>query len=252
MPGQPTSDAAFDLHRVCQHGIQFTYGIDLYLPGSGRQPPDSEPPPRFQRIQVAHPPPDRASNVGRRAWYDGIYVDPDPTDNQATLESALGGGDWRGQDLFYLPDLFSLYQEGIASLGVPAENTIVLDKQLTIPFVHTLAAPAGEAQAARPEMFMALGPPLPQDRLGFLSVPYPQASPGQVEVNYKATLTCRWKTGPELEVGDWIAVSFDQFTPPERSSADYIAQIRACTEDPCQILVMTADPLLVQQSTSQQ
>lgn len=29
MPGQPTSDAAFDLHRVCLHGIQFTYGISF-------------------------------------------------------------------------------------------------------------------------------------------------------------------------------------------------------------------------------
>jgi hypothetical protein len=248
MPGQPTSDAAFDLHRVCQHGIQFTYGIDLYLPGSGRKPPDSEPPPRFQQITVARPPPARASGGG--AWCDGIYIGP--THDDLTLRKALETGrDWKGQDLFYLPDLFSLYWEGIASLGVPADDTIILDKQLTIPFVHTLAPPAGEAQAARPEMFMAIGPPPQQARLGFLSVPYPQPDPGQVEVNYKATLTCRWKTGPELKVGNWIAVSFDQFTPPERSSADYIAQIRACTEDPCQILVMTADSSLGQQSTSQ-
>jgi hypothetical protein len=235
MPGQPTSDAALDLHRVCQHGVQFTYGIDLYLPGSGRQPPATTPAPRFQRIQVAHPPPERASNVGGRAWYDSIYVDL--KDDQATLESALRDGSWRWQDRFYLPDLFSLYQEGIASLGVPADDTIILDKQFTIPFVHTLAAPDGQAPAARPEMFMALGPPLPKDRLGFLSVPYPQASPGQVEVNYKTKLTCQWKGSPLPQPEDdkkkWIAISFDQFTPPERSSADYLAQIQDCTVETC-------------------
>jgi hypothetical protein len=228
MPGQPTSDAAFDLHRVCLHGIQFTYGIDLYLPGSGRKPPETTPAPRFQQITVASPPPARASNGG--AWCDHIYIDP--TDD-VTLWSALETGDWKGQDLFYLPGLFSLYQEGIPSLGVPADNTIILDKQLTIPFVHTLAAPAGQGPAASPEMFMAIGPPLHQDRLGFLSVPYPQPDPGQVEVNYKTTLTCQWKTGPALEEGAWIAVSFERFTPPERSSADYLAQVQRCTPSTC-------------------
>jgi hypothetical protein len=228
MPGQPTSDAAFDLHRVCLHGIQFTYGIDLYLPGYGRKPPEKEPPPRFQRIQVSRPPPARASNGG--AWFDCIYVGP--KDDQ-TLKAALDTGAWKQQDLFYLPDLFSLYQEGIASLGEPPANAIILDKLLTIPFVHALAAPDGPAPAARPEMFMAIGPPSSKDRLGFLAVPYPQPPPGQVEVNFKATLTCKWKASPvpleEDEEKNWIAISFDQFTPPERSSADYLARIQDCT-----------------------
>ena len=233
MPGQSTSDAALELHRVCLHGVQFTFGIDLYLPGSGRKPPDTTPAPRFQRIQVAHPPPQRTSTVGGRAWQDGIYIDP--ADDEAILdESALEDGRWKRQDRFYLPDLFSLYQEGIASLGVPPADTVILDKQLTIPFVHTLAAQVGQAPAARPEMFIAIGPPPLQDRLGFLSVPYPQPMPGQVEVNYKATLTCQWKGGflPELE-HEWIAISFDQFTPPERSSADYLAQVQRCTLSTC-------------------
>jgi hypothetical protein len=233
MPGQPTSDAAFDLHRICLHGIQFTYGIDLYLPGYGRKPPETTPPSRFQRIQVSRPPPARASNGG--AWSDNIYVDP--TDDDLTLEAALATGAWKRQDLFYLPDLFSLYQEGIASLGEPPANTIILDKLLTIPFVHTLAAPDGPAPAARPEMFMAIGPPSSEDRLGFLSVPYPQPPPGQVEVNFKATLTCEWKASPvpleEDEEKNWIAISFEQFTPPERSSADYLARIQDCTVQTC-------------------
>jgi hypothetical protein len=234
MPGQPTSDAAFDLHRVCLHGIQFTYGIDLYLPGYGRKPPETAPPSRFQRIQVSRPPPARASNGG--AWSDNIYVDA--KNDRLTLKEALATGAWKRQDLFYLPDLFSLYQEGIASLGEPPANTIILDKLLTIPFVHTLAAPDGPAPAARPEMFMAIGPPSSEDRLGFLSVPYPQPPPGQVEVNFKATLTGQWKADPvpkidEDEEKNWIAISFDQFTPPERSSADYLAQIQACTVETC-------------------
>jgi hypothetical protein len=249
MPGQPTSDAAFDLHRVCQHGIQFTYGIDLYLPGSGRKPPDSEPPPRFQQITVARPPPDRASDGGK--WDDQIYIDP--ADDRLTLRKGLQTGGWKQQDLFYLPGLFSLYQEGIPSLGVPAGNTIILDKQVTIPFVHTLAEPDGQAPATRPEMFMAIGPPPLHNRLGILSVPYPQSDPGQVEVNYKATLTCQWKTGidPALEPGDWIAVSFEQFDPPERSSADYLAQLQDCNEETCVLPLLVAASSLGQQSTSQ-
>jgi hypothetical protein len=236
MPGQATSDAALDLHRVCLHGIQFTYAIDLYLRRYDRQPPTTEPPPRFQRIQVARRPPDRASSVVGRAWYDSIYTDPN--DDKATLEVALGDGSWKRQDRFYLPDLFSLYQEGIASLGVPAADTIILDKQLTIPFVHSLAAPEGEAPAVQPGMFMAIGPPSSRDRLGFLSVPYPQPDPGQYEVNFKGTFTCQWKPGldPELREDEWVAISFDQFTPPERSSADYLAQIQACTERTCVLL----------------
>ena len=234
MPGQPTSDAAFDLHRVCLHGIQFTYGIDLYLPGSGRKPPDTAPQSRFQRIQVSRPPPPRASNGG--AWSDNVYVDP--TNDNLTLTAALATEAWKQQDLFYLPGLFSLYQGGIASLGEPPANTIILDKLLTIPFVHTLAAPDGPAPAARPEMFMAIGPPSSKDRLGFLSVPYPQPPPGQVEVNFKATLTCQWKADPVQKIEkdeekNWIAISFDQFTPPERSSADYLARIQACTVATC-------------------
>ena len=54
-----------------------------------------------------------------------------------------------------------------------------------------------------------------------------------MEVNYKTTLTCQWRTGPTLKEGDWIAISFDQFTPPERSSADYLAQIQDCTVRTC-------------------
>jgi hypothetical protein len=100
-----------------------------------------------------------------------------------------------------------------------------------------LAAPDGPAPAARPEMFMAIGPPSSEDRLGFLSVPYPQPPPGQVEVNFKATLICEWKASPvpleEDEEKNWIAISFDQFTPPERSSADYLAQLQACTVETC-------------------
>jgi hypothetical protein len=231
MPGQATSNAVFDLLRVCLHGIQFTYGIDLYLPGYGRKPPEKEPPPRFQRIQVSHPPPARASNSGAPAWDEDIYVGPEV--DALTLKAARAGGSWKPHDRFYLPDLFSLYQEGIASLGVPAQDTIILDKLLTIPFVHSLAD--GQSPAAASAMFMAIGPPSSKDRHGILSVPYPQPSPGQVEVNYKATLTCQWKTDlpRKLEKDEWIAISFDQFTPPERSSADYLAQLQACTVETC-------------------
>ena len=67
--------------------------------------------------------------------------------------------------------------------------------------------------------------------------PYPQPPPGQVEVNFKATLICEWKASPvpleEDEEKNWIAISFDQFTPPERASADYLAQLQACTVETC-------------------
>jgi hypothetical protein len=65
----------------------------------------------------------------------------------------------------------------------------------------------------------------------------PQPPPGRVEVNFKATLICEWKGSPvpleEDEEKNWIAISFDQFTPPDRSSADYLAQIQDCTVQTC-------------------
>ncbi len=66
------------------------------------------------------------------------------------------------------------------------------------------------------------------DQRGFLSVSYPQPHIGDdgvtpVGVAYFEQYTLHWAR--QLPPGAWVAISFDRFWPPERDSADYIAQV---------------------------
>jgi hypothetical protein len=247
MTAQATSDAILDVRFICRHGIEFDRAIEPYLPsaepylpGYDRRAPTTVLPPRFEQIQVASPPPKRAARGAKLAWQYGIYLadggEFDPDKDAELLRQGIH------------------HLEGIPSLDVPDPENIILDKLLTVPFVHDVAAPAGQAQAAQsgggPAMLVTLGRQSPQDPPGFLSVPYPQPSRGQIEVNFRQTFICKWKEKTKHNFGleiqnqatnnPWVAVSFDQFWPPERSSADFITQVQPCEDESCPVRKATA------------
>jgi hypothetical protein len=188
---------------------------------------------------VASPPPKRAGDL-KLDWNEGIYL------NDGSEFNPDKDGELLRQDIHHL--------EGIPSLDVPAPDTIILDKLLTVPFVHEVAAPSGQAQAAQsgggPAMLVTLERRSTQDPPGFLSVPYPQPSRGQIEVNFRQTFICKWTLKTKNNFGiavqnpdtmnPWVAISFDQFWPPERSSADFIAQVQACEDQSCPVRKATA------------
>lgn len=194
-----SSDALIDVLRIGRNGIRLKFGVRVAtLPQGGSQKPLHA---IYRRIQAASPPPTRDG----RPWEVGIRVKGGTEDGQP-LRVAGGDDSWRRHGVFHL--------EGIPSLDQPTPDTIVLDRWLAVPGVQ-----------AHPTTFAFTNE---VDQRGFLSVSYPQPPVGdagvtQVGVAYFEQYSLHW-TG-ELSPGAWVAISFDRFWPPERYSADYIAQV---------------------------
>ena len=192
-------DAVFDFLQVCRNGIRLKFGVRV--PTHPQGPPEKRLRAIYRRIQAAAPPPTRDG----RPWELGIRV-KDGTEDGQPLRVADGDDSWKRRGVFHL--------EGIPSLDQPTPNTIVLDRWLAVPAVE-----------AHPTTFAFTNE---VDQRGFLSVSYPQPPIGdagvtQVGVAYFEQYTFDWTR--ELSPGAWVAISFERFWPPERDSADYIAQV---------------------------
>jgi hypothetical protein len=193
------ADAVFDLLQVCRNGIRLKFGVRVTtLPQGVSQKPLRA---IYRRIQAASPPSTRDGHP----WEFGIRVNDGTKDGQP-LRVADGDDSWKRRGVFHL--------EGIPSLDQPTANTIVLDRWLVVP-----------AAQAHPTTFAFTNE---VDQRGFLSVSYPQPPIGDdgvtpVSVAYFEQYTIDWTR--ELSPGAWVAISFDRFWPPERDSADYLAQV---------------------------
>jgi len=205
MPGPDShagSDAFMSVQHVCRDGIRFWLGLQWRAPGSPMKPLVA----RYLRISVASPPPRR---VGGADWQEGLRVRGNTKNGRQFDEE---DDSWKRQGVFQL--------EGTPALDQPAPDTILLDRWLAVPAVRT--GPEADP-AASTFTFTAR----PNPRM-FLSVPYPQPPIGQsgvasVPVCYAGLYALRW-TRP-LDPRAFVAISLDRFWPPERDSADYIAQV---------------------------
>ncbi len=196
------ADAVWDALQVCRNGVQLKLGIRTST--HPQDSPENRLRALYRRIQAASPPPTRDG----RPWEYGIRV-KDGTEDGQPLRVAAGDDSWKRQGVFHL--------EGISSLDQPPPGTIVLDQWLAVPAVQ-----------ANPTTFDFTNE---VDQRGFLSVSYPQPPIGDagvtpVGVAYYEQRTLRWTR--QLPAGAWVAISFDRFWPPERDSADYIAQVEDC------------------------
>jgi hypothetical protein len=191
---QPLSDAAVELLGACRHSLRFAFGTPIGYPYAVARPARTNPPPAlFRRVQVAAPPPRRDGS----RWETGLRVGQEPFHSYRLSEP------W--------PDVHA--QEGAIALGTPDPDSVVLDWWFSVPRVReTMAFPG-------------------KDRVFcFLSVPYwnPVQAPGTTvtaQVDYFAIRRLNFTREPR---GDWIAISFDAFWPPERDSADLIARLGEC------------------------
>ena len=110
--------------------------------------------------------------------------------------------------------------DGVAPLGLPDPETIVLDRWLAVP-----AVPPTRALTRTFE----IGTADPSIRpLSFLSVPYPDASidgtrlaVAGVDYYFEGTIEF-----DRPATDEWIAVSLDRFFPPERASAELIVRVQ--------------------------
>jgi hypothetical protein len=211
MPPQPSSDAAIYVLRVGRDGLRFRYAAQIQLlefmltrAKALKKPGDT----LRQYVQVASPPPSRQGHD----WWYGIYVD-DGTRDGRPFDPA--DDIWKERRIFHL--------EGIPSLDKPDKDTIVLNATFDMSHEQELQAPL------RDEV----------DPKGFLSVPYYtriQLTPGivtYVDVNYSGEYRVRWSGGRELKPKTWVAISIadkqsDCFSPPERDTAEFLAQVEDC------------------------
>ena len=194
--GQPTSDAAFELIGACVHSLHFAFGAPLRYPYAPALLATENPPPAlFRRIQAASPPPDRDG----APWETGMTLDGRPfaPDIQIDLTEVK-------------------HDEGVPSLDLPDPEQIVLDRWFSVPRqAQSMAFPGSDRGRY------------------LLSIPYwrPAIPPSQddavEELEYYDTFAMEWDRRPE---GDWVAVSFDAFWPPERDSTDLIIPVRECDE----------------------
>jgi hypothetical protein len=195
-------DAVFDFPRVCRHGFQLKFGVRLPVRREGSS--DGRLRAVYTRIQAASPPPSRDG----LDWEFGIRVNDD-TENGQPLRTADGDDSWKRHGVFYLEDAPSLDQ--------PAPDTIVLDRWLAVPAVQAIPTTVAFTDKV--------------DQRGFLSGSYPQplVRDGRVTpvpVDFYGEYELRWSE--PLQAGTWVAISFDRFWPPERRSAEYIAQVGDC------------------------
>jgi hypothetical protein len=209
-----SSDAALELLRVCRDGIRFRLGAELHLPGQNYKrprPPDQPLPVKTVWITAASPPPTRDG----LPWEWGLLLKDSGAGGSTREFRPTGRGseesdEWRERGVDWVED--------IPQLDEPQPATIVLNQALLVPFEWER------------EMTFEATP----DRLGFLSKRYKQPYEYQegstaltVGVSYYGEFTLPWSRG--LTPGDWVAISLDdRFTPPGRTSVDFIAQVNAC------------------------
>lgn len=199
-----SSDAAVEIVQVGRDGIEFHFGAELHLPHIAGRPPAEAPAAGSHefRITAVSPPPTRDGQT----WESGLLL-PDPNAPEEWIPfnpDATAPVRWQ--------DVGVGWVHGIPALDPPAPETIILRQDLSAPF-----------EWGREMTFLKT-----PDPRGFLSVSYDQPfdyDPDltSVGVNYYGEYTLPWRR--PLEPGDWIAFGFDDFTPPERQSADFIAQI---------------------------
>lgn len=141
---------------------------------------------RWQWIQAASPPPPRVDGC---PWY-----------------GAFGSADRALPEWLQAPPAASPY-DGIAKLGRPAAETIVLDQQ-----VELLEDRARTLEFDRPA---------PGDPRGFPANEYPQPV-GALEPT--AYVQCQLAWRHPLQAGAWVALSFDRFDPNGLSTA-FLARV---------------------------
>jgi hypothetical protein len=203
-PSGTTPDGAVDILGAGLDHLTFRFGLQWRDPLLAARPPDSLLPARYVRIQVASPPPERVDGT---PWHDGLVV--------------VGGGRFNRDSPPTGGRVDPL--DGVAPLGLPGADTLVLDRWLAVPVV-----PPTQALTRTFEINTADPTIRP---LWFLSVPYPDASiDGKclpvAGVDYYFEGTIRFDHTAKDE---WIAVSLDRFFPPERASAELIVQLPAPT-----------------------
>lgn len=193
---QAASDAAFELGGACVHSLRFAFGTPVGYPHATARIAEGSPPPAlFRRLQAASPPPAREG----APWHEGLTLDGKP----------------------FQPDVSSYrldevqFDDGLASLDLPEPQTVVLDQWITVPRQRQVMTFPGPDR----------GQFLPS--IDYWSVIPESAKEIEKEVLYYDTYRMDWDRRPE---GDWVAVSFDAFWPPERDSADLIIPLGECDE----------------------
>jgi len=192
-----TSDAAFELVGACVHSLRFVFGGPIGYPYASPLPGDRDGAPEalFRRIQVVSPPPTRAGEP----WQTGMKLAQQPFDPDT------GAGK--------LADVTC--EEGIPSLDAADPGTVVLDEWFRVGRREAQVDFPGEDQG-RYVLSIRYWSPIPEG----------QARTRKTVAYYNDDLTMEWSR--DVSVGDWIAISFDAFFPPERDSADLILQITDC------------------------
>jgi hypothetical protein len=190
--GSAISDAAVQVQGACRHSLRFAFGAPVGYPyAAALFPRDNPPPALFRRVQVAWPPPGRDGHP----WQTGLWTGSGPFDPDDPPE--------------HLRDVRP--QEGAIALDLPKSDSIVLDSWFSVPRIRQTMSLAGADQD-----------------VAVLSVPY-WPGPETAHVDYFATHRMKFRTElTDTWCGEWIAISFDAFWPPERDSADLIARLSKC------------------------
>jgi hypothetical protein len=190
------SDAGFSLHGACVHSLRFSFAAPLDYPYAPAGITDDNPAPAlFRRMQAASPPPARKGTP----WQTGMTLDGRPFDPDGPLDR--------------LADVE--HPEAADNLDTPDPDSIVLDWTFDIPRErHTVVMPGDD------------------DGKFLLAVPYwnPAKESGTTitkTVDYYATHRVDWAKKP---TDDWVAVSFDNFWPKERDSADLLIPLGDCDD----------------------
>jgi hypothetical protein len=188
------SDAAFELHGACVHSLRFSFAAPLDYPYAPAQA-DPDNPALFRRMQAVSPPPLRLG----APWPTGLTLDGRPFNPAGPLDR--------------LADVE--HPEGAANLDTPDPDTVILDWMFDVPRdQHTVTMPGDD------------------EGKYLLSIPYwnpAEESGGTVTktVDYFATHRVDWAKKP---TDDWVAVSFDNFWPKERDSADLLIPLGDCDD----------------------
>jgi len=197
--GQGLSDAVFELNGACVHSLRFAFGAPLGYPDAPTQPEqgDNPPPALFHRIVAATPPPTRRGEP----WYTGMRLAGEP----------------------FLPETGAAKlaevtcDEGIPSLDAPEPGTVVLDENFRVGKRSKIVDFPGQDHG-RFMISIRYWSPIPD---GHSTA---QATVAYYDDSYRMAWT------DPVTVGDWVAVSFAGFRPPERDSADVLVQIGECDE----------------------
>jgi hypothetical protein len=191
-----SSDAAFELTGACVHSLRFAFGAPVGYPyGVRLSDEQGGPPALFRRIQAASPPPTR----GGDPWQTGMTLAGQPFDPET------GAGK--------LADVSC--EEGIPSLDAAEPGTVVLDEWFRVGRQEKQLDVPGSDQG-RCALSIKYWNPIPEG----------QTSTSKTVAYYTDDLTMSWNR--DMTVGQWVAISFDAFFPPERDSADLILQIGEC------------------------